>query len=86
MTYPYDLGPFSRDSSTTSAEAQAWFDRGLVWSYAFNHGEASVCFERGLDADPGFALAHWGLAYAAGPNYNKQWGTFDEAELATTSG
>jgi tetratricopeptide (TPR) repeat protein len=84
MPYPYDLGLFSRETSTASAEAQAWFDRGLIWSYAFNHEEAIVCFERAHDADPGFALAHWGLAYAAGPNYNKQWDAFDEADLRTS--
>ncbi len=22
-------------------------------------------------------MAHWGIAYAAGPNYNKQWEAFD---------
>ena len=82
--YPYDLGSFRRESSTASAEAQAWFDRGLIWSYAFNHEEAIICFERALDADPGFALAYWGLAYAAGPNYNKQWDAFDEADLRTS--
>jgi len=81
LTYAYDLGPFTRESSTASAEAQTWFDRGLIWSYAFNHEEAIVCFERALDFDPGFALAHWGVAYAAGPNYNKQWDAFDETDL-----
>src|ERR1700753_2362072 len=81
VPYPYDLGRFGRETSTASAEAQSWFDRGLVWSYAFNHEEAIACFERALVADPGFALAHWGLAYAAGPNYNKQWDAFDEADL-----
>jgi tetratricopeptide (TPR) repeat protein len=25
--------------------------------------------------------AHWGLAYAAGPNYNKQWDAFDGVDL-----
>src|SRR3984957_16201986 len=81
VPYPYDLGPFGRESSTSSAEAQAWFDRGLVWSYAFNHEEAISCFEHAIAADGGFALAHWGLAYAAGPNYNKQWDAFDDVDL-----
>jgi tetratricopeptide (TPR) repeat protein len=83
-SYPYDLGGFSRESSAGSSEAQSWFDRGLLWSYAFNHEEAIACFERAIAADPGFALAHWGLAYAAGPNYNKQWDAFDEADLHTS--
>ena len=82
--YPFDLGRFSRPTSTTSAEAQRWFDRGLIWCYAFHHEEAIRCFERAIIADESFALAHWGLAYAAGPNYNKQWDAFDETELHTS--
>jgi tetratricopeptide (TPR) repeat protein len=78
----FDLGTYSRPTSTTIAEAQAWFDRGLVWSYAFNHEEAARCFERAAAADPGFALAHWGIAYAVGPNYNKTWDMFDDQDRA----
>jgi tetratricopeptide (TPR) repeat protein len=78
--YPFDLGGFRGPAVADSDAAQRWLDRGLVWSYAFNHEEAIVCFERALDADPGCALAHWGIAYAAGPNYNKQWDAFDEHE------
>lgn len=26
-------------------------------------------------------MAHWGIAYAAGPNYNKQWKAFDPNDL-----
>jgi tetratricopeptide (TPR) repeat protein len=83
-TYPFDLGDFHRAASTSSPEAQAWFDRGLTWSYGFNHEEAVRCFERAIAADDGFALAHWGVAYAAGPNYNKQWDAFDEVDLRTS--
>jgi tetratricopeptide (TPR) repeat protein len=79
--YPFRLGGFRRKTSTSSPEAQAWFDRGLVWSYAFNHEEAIRCFERAIAADDEFALAFWGLAYAAGPNYNKQWDAFDDVDL-----
>ena len=77
----YDLGSYGRTVTTASAEAQRWFDRGLVWSYGFNHGEAIRCFERALDADPACAMAHWGIAYAVGPNYNVAWDAFDETEL-----
>jgi tetratricopeptide (TPR) repeat protein len=83
-TYPFDLGDSHRAASTSSPEAQAWFDRGLTWSYGFNHEEAVRCFERAVAADDEFALAHWGVAYAAGPNYNKQWDAFDEADLRTS--
>jgi len=79
--YPFDLGSYRRTVSTSSEEARGWFDRGLIWSYAFNHEEAITCFERAVAADPNFAMAYWGLAYAAGPNYNKQWDAFDEEDL-----
>ena len=29
-------------------------------------------------------MAHWGLAYALGPNYNKPWEAFDQADLTTS--
>ena len=80
----FELGTYTRGTSTASASAQTWFDRGLVWSYAFHHEEAIRCFERAVEHDPGFALAHWGIAYAIGPNYNKQWEAFDPVDLAAS--
>ncbi|MFI1071372.1 hypothetical protein [Streptomyces puniciscabiei] len=80
----YDLGTYSRPVTTSSPEAQLWFDRGLIWTYAFNHEEAVSCFEAAAAADPGCAMAHWGIAYALGPNYNKPWEFFDEQDLART--
>jgi hypothetical protein len=82
MSDYFDLGTYAREITTTSAETQAWFTRGLVWAYSFNHEEAAWCFERAIEADPGCALAHWGLAYALGPNYNKPWEAFDPADLS----
>ncbi|MEV5933472.1 hypothetical protein AB0L56_12165 [Streptomyces sp. NPDC052079] len=80
----YDLGTHGRPVTTSSAEAQLWFDRGLVWTYAFNHEEAVLCFEKAAEADPDCAMAHWGIAYALGPNYNKPWEAFDDDELVST--
>jgi len=80
----FDLGTSARGTSTASTSAQTWFGRGLVWSYAFRHEEAIRCFERAVEHDPGFALAHWGIAYAIGPNYNKQWEAFDPVDLAAS--
>ncbi|MBD0423273.1 hypothetical protein H0H10_29630 [Streptomyces sp. TRM S81-3] len=77
----YDLGAHGRPVTTSSPEAQTWFDRGLVWTYAFNHEEAVSCFEAAAAADPDCAMAQWGIAYALGPNYNKPWEAFDEREL-----
>ena len=76
----YDLGTYTRAITTTSDDAQRWFDRGLNWCYGFNHEEAIVCFEKALEYDPACAMAHWGIAYAVGPNYNKPWEAFDERD------
>lgn len=77
MDYPYDLGHYGRPVSTESAETQKWFDRGLNWTFGFNHKEAIACFRRASDADPTCAMAQWGIAYAAGPNYNMPWEIYD---------
>ncbi|KAF7189685.1 hypothetical protein HII31_09005 [Pseudocercospora fuligena] len=79
----FDLGSYGRKVTTQSAEAQTWFDRGLVWSYGFNHEEAARCFERANRADPHCCMALWGIAYALGPNYNKPWEFFDDEERET---
>ena len=67
---PYNLVPYSRKVTNTSADAQRWFDRGLNWCFGYHHGEAVACFEKVLEADPNCAMAHWGIAYAVGaPNW-----------------
>ena len=81
MTY-YDLGTYGRKITTRSADAQVWFDRGLNWLYGYNHGESIACFRKALEHDPGCAMAHWGIAYAAGPNYNLPWHLYDPAGKA----
>ena len=80
MSDYFDLGGYTRPVTTGSAEAQTWFTRGLVWAYAFNHEEAAACFRRAAEADPSCVMAHWGLAYALGPNYNKPWEAFGAGE------
>lgn len=79
----FDLGTYTRPVTTSSPQAQLWFDRGLVWAYGFNHEEAVACFDRAIEADPECAMAYWGVAYAMGPNYNKPWEFFDDVELET---
>ncbi len=81
MSDYFDLGDYSFPVTTSSADAQLWFDRGLAWCYGFNHEEAVACFDKALAADPGCAMVRWGIAYATGPNYNKPWEDFGELEF-----
>lgn len=53
--------------TTDVADAQTWFNRGLLWTYGFNHEEAIRCFQLAAMADPDSAMAYWGIAYATGP-------------------
>lgn len=77
----YDLGDHSRPVTTSSDRAQTWFDRGSIWSYAFNFEEGVRCFQRAAYHDPDCAMSYWGVAYAIGPNYNKAWRLFDPGDF-----
>jgi tetratricopeptide (TPR) repeat protein len=64
------IGDLDHPVTTTSPEAQKFFDQGLRLTYAFNHDEAARSFRRAADLDPRMAMAYWGIAEAIGPNYN----------------
>ena len=78
----FDLGLYRRPLSTENQQVQSWFNRGLLWCYGFNQEEAIRCFERSIAIDPDFAMGYWGIAYAAGPFYNKPWHWYGEQERA----
>ena len=79
----FDLGRYWRKEVTAAnLDASNWFNRGLIWSYAYNHKEAITCFQRAIDFDPSCAMGYWGIAFALGPNYNKPWETFEDQEKA----
>ena len=82
--YPFDLGTWTREVTSTSDTAREWVRRGLVWAYAFNHEEAVACYERALVHDPECTLAHWGIAHALAPNYNKPWEFYAPEEVTAT--
>lgn len=64
------LGDHHFRVTTTSADAQEFFDQGLRLSYAFNHCEAERSFLEAGRRDPSCAMAHWGVAMSLGTNYN----------------
>ncbi|MGI9371382.1 MAG: tetratricopeptide repeat protein [Hyphomicrobiales bacterium] len=81
----FDLGAHKRAITTSSQEAQHWFNMGLNWCFGFNQEEGLKCFKKVLEFDPDCAMAHWGVAYAAGPFYNFPWCDFspNEAQCCT---
>ena len=81
MTYDFNIGTYSFKVSTSSEDAQIWFDRGLIWAYGFHWDEAITCFKESVKADPKCAMSWWGVAYAVGPYYNRMWNKLDEIEL-----
>ena len=64
------LGGFHRPITTTSPEAQRYFDQGMRLVWAFNHDEAARSFARAAEIDPKCASCYWGVALTLGPNYN----------------
>jgi tetratricopeptide (TPR) repeat protein len=67
----YDnLGTLSFKVGTRDAKAQAYFDQGIRWAFAFNHAEAQRAFQSAQKADPKLAMAWWGEALVLGPNIN----------------
>lgn len=64
------LGNLHYPVTTTSLEAQKFFEQGLRLVYAFNHWEAIRAFRETVRLDPECAMGYWGLALAYGPNLN----------------
>jgi hypothetical protein len=56
--------------STSNAQAQAAFDRGLLDYYAYNPEAAEHEFYTAADLDPHLAMAYWGIAISNASNLN----------------
>lgn len=63
-------GPLSRDITTDSPRAQAYFDQGLQLIYAFSLPQAIASFEEAQRIDPECAMCWFGEAWARGPYLN----------------
>ncbi|HEU0311469.1 MAG TPA: tetratricopeptide repeat protein [Sphingomicrobium sp.] len=67
----YDgLGKINFKVSTSSAEAQRYFDQGIGFAYGFNHAAAIASFREAQKLDPSCAMCWWGESLAYGPNIN----------------
>ncbi len=78
------LGNLRYPVTTKSAKAREFFEQGLRLVYGFNHWEAIQSFREAARLDPDFAMAHWGLALAFGPNLN-DWTPVDRERIAFES-
>ncbi len=64
------LGPFSRPITTSSHEAQLYFDQGVQLLYAFTPADAARSFREAWKLDPNCAMCYFGEAWAWGPYLN----------------
>jgi tetratricopeptide (TPR) repeat protein len=67
-------------SVSCAASTQAAFDRGVALVHDFWYDEAQKQFERIVQADPGCAMAHWGLAMSS---FHQIWGRPSPGMMAT---
>jgi tetratricopeptide (TPR) repeat protein len=65
-----DIGRHHHKITTTSAQAQRYFDQGMMLLFNFNHKEAIRSFRAAASLDPNCAMASWGEAFAYGPHIN----------------
>ncbi len=76
------LGNHTFKITTTSPDAQRYFDQGIKLLFGFNHGSAIRSFQEAARLDPNCAMAHWGIALASGPHINFPFVPPPAAELA----
>ena len=75
--YTVGLGPFSRVVTTSSTEAQAYFNQGIQLMYAFTPLDAARSFREAEKMDPECAMCFWGEAWTWGPYLNGGMGRDD---------
>src|SRR5687767_13706894 len=88
-----NLGNHHFPITTSSPEAQKYFDQGFTLSYAFNHAEAIRSFKQAAALDRSCAMCFWGVAFALGPNINapiteeaakEAWAAMEQARAAAS--
>ncbi|MBX3236759.1 MAG: hypothetical protein KF814_11455 [Nitrospiraceae bacterium] len=77
-----NLGSLHHEISTTSPQAQQFFDQGLRLVFAFNHEEAVASFEEAIRLDADAPMPYWGLGLSLGPNINSAMDAKQEPRAA----
>ena len=70
VTLSEDLGTFHRAATTSSPQAQSYFDQGMRLVWALNLEEAQRSFEQAARLDSSCASCCWGVALSLGPHIN----------------
>ncbi len=78
-----NLGTLHYSVTTSSPQAQAYFDQGLRLYWAFNHVEAGRSFAEAERLDSACAMCAFGQALALGPNINAPMDSAAGAEAWT---
>lgn len=65
-----NIGSYEVKVSTSSLDAQKFFNQGIIMANNFNHFEAERSFREAVRLDPDFAMGYWGIAYVLAPNFN----------------
>jgi tetratricopeptide (TPR) repeat protein len=60
------IGQAHEGVTTSSADAQAYYDQGLAYHHSYEWIEAARSFNQALRLDPQLAMAYLGLSYALG--------------------
>jgi tetratricopeptide (TPR) repeat protein len=72
------VGTYGRPITTTSAEAQKFFDQGLRLTFGYYFPEAIASFHEAQRYDPDHPMLGWGLALAIGPTPNSRFTGFPD--------
>ena len=75
--YERGLGALTRPITTASPRAQAFFDQGLQFLYAFTPEDAVRSFREAWKLDADCAMCFFGEAWAWGPYLNGEMGAVD---------
>lgn len=68
--FPTAMGDFHFEISSSSVEAQEYFDQGFQLMYAFDKNDAARSFQASHIADPDCAICYWGEAWVWGSYLN----------------